>query len=68
MSQELPMLFTPEQVARMLSISRSTVYALLRNGQVRSVQIGRSRRFTNSQVSEFINNLEQLQTSYQITR
>jgi excisionase family DNA binding protein len=37
-------LLTVEEAARRLSLGRTTVYALLRDGQIRSVRVGRLRR------------------------
>jgi excisionase family DNA binding protein len=39
-------LLTVEEAARRLSISRTTMYALLKDGQLDSVRIGRLRRIT----------------------
>ena len=54
---DLPILFTAAQVAKIMGISRSQVYVLLNKGQLGSVYIGRSRRITREQVDEFISNL-----------
>jgi hypothetical protein len=56
--RKVPFLFTPVQTARILGISRSQVYNLLSSGALNSVQIGRSRRITQSHVQDFINSLE----------
>jgi excisionase family DNA binding protein len=39
-------LLTVEEAARRLSIGRTTMYALLKAGQINSVRIGRLRRIT----------------------
>jgi len=52
---DLPILFTANQVAKIMGISRSQV--LLNKGQLGSVHIGRSRRITRAQVDEFIADL-----------
>lgn len=54
---DLPILFTAAQVAKIMGISRSQVYVLLNKGQLGSIHIGRSRRITREQVDEFISNL-----------
>jgi len=54
---ELPILFTANQVAKIMGISRSQVYVLLNKGLLGSVHIGRSRRITRAQVDEFIADL-----------
>ena len=55
---EYPMLVTANQVARLLGVSRSQVYVLMKSGQLGSVQIGRSRRITKDQVLDFVRGLE----------
>lgn len=51
--------YTVEEAAELLSLSRAHVYRLLDLGQLSSVSIGRSRRITSSQLSEFLKSLEQ---------
>lgn len=51
------LLYTPEEVAKMMNISRSQVYNLMNSNQLESVHIGRSRRITVYQVSKFVENL-----------
>lgn len=55
---DVPLMFTPEQVATILSVSRSQVFALLRADELDSVSIGRSRRITQSQLIEYITRKE----------
>jgi excisionase family DNA binding protein len=50
--------YTVEQVAKMLHIGRDKVYQLLRTGQLRSIKIGKLRRITEEQLTEFIASLE----------
>lgn len=50
--------YTVEQVAKMLHIGRDKVYELLRTGQLRSIKIGKLRRITEEQLSEFIASLD----------
>ena len=54
---DIPMLYTPVQAARVLNVSRSQIYVLLKGGQLGSVHIGRSRRIAQSHVVQFIDNL-----------
>jgi excisionase family DNA binding protein len=54
---EYPILVTASQVAKLLGISRSQVYVLLKSGKLGSVHIGRSRRITKQQVSDFVGSL-----------
>jgi excisionase family DNA binding protein len=52
-----PVLLTPEQAARALGLGRTTVYALIREGELRSVRLGRSRRIPYANVIEFVERL-----------
>ena len=54
---EIPILYTPVQAARVLGVSRSQVYVLMKAGQLGSVHIGRSRRIAKEHVIQFIDNL-----------
>jgi excisionase family DNA binding protein len=54
---DIPMLFTPVQAARVLGVSRSQIYVLMKSGQLGSVHIGRSRRIAQVHVTQFIDNL-----------
>ena len=54
---DIPMLFTPVQAARVLNVSRSQIYVLMKGGQLGSVHIGRSRRIAQAHVTQFIDNL-----------
>ena len=54
---ELPILYTPKQAAYVLGISRSTVYTLLKGGQLGSVHIGRSRRIAQAHMTRYIDEL-----------
>jgi len=53
-------LWRAEQVADRFEISRSKVFELLGNGQLRSVRIGGSRRIPESAVRDFLAGLEQV--------
>jgi len=58
MKQDLPILYTPAQTARIMGISRSQVYNLLNSGELNSIHIGRSRRIARKHVQDFIQSLE----------
>jgi excisionase family DNA binding protein len=60
MADSLPILFTPVQTAKIMGISRSQVYNLLRAGDLKSIQIGRSRRISRLHLESFINTKESL--------
>lgn len=48
------LLLTPEETAKRLSVSRSSVYELISNGSLESVTIGRSRRIPSAGLKEFV--------------
>lgn len=47
-------LYTPEDAARYLSMSRARLYHYLSTGELQSLKIGRSRRLTLDQLTQFI--------------
>ena len=51
------LLVTPEEAARRLSVGRTTIYGLMANGELQSVNIGRSRRVPVSSLSLFVSKL-----------
>ena len=57
MAGDIPMLYTPVQAARVLGVSRSQIYVLMKGGQLGSVHIGRSRRIAQAHVAQFVDNL-----------
>ena len=50
-------LITVEEAAYRLSLSRSVVYRLMRDGEVEDVKVGRSRRITAESVSAFVDRM-----------
>ena len=48
------LLLTPVEAARVLGIGRSTVYELMRDGQLESVHIGTCRRVPAEAVHSFL--------------
>jgi excisionase family DNA binding protein len=53
-SEPAPLLLTVPQAARMLAISRSRVYELIWTGDLVPVHIGRSARFTVTELERFV--------------
>ncbi len=47
-------LLTPEQARQRLSLGRNTIYALLRNGSLQAVRIGRAIRISDAEIERFI--------------
>src|SRR3954464_4387275 len=52
-----PLLLTPEEAARLLRIGRTTVYALMKAGDLRPVHIGRSCRLPRAELERYVNRL-----------
>lgn len=50
-------LFTPQQVAEMLNISRSHLYTVMAEKKIKFITIGRSRRFTPEQINSFVSEM-----------
>ncbi|GAA3053979.1 excisionase family DNA-binding protein [Actinokineospora globicatena] len=50
-------LITVQQAADLMMVSRWTVYRLIWDGHVRSVQIGRSRRVIRESFDDYLSNL-----------
>jgi len=50
-------LLRPEEVAEALGVGRTSVYELLRSGELRSVKIGKSRRIPTEAVRELVERL-----------
>lgn len=50
-------LYRVPEAAQLLGIGRTSVYALLKSGALRSVHVGRSRRIRSVDLDEFINAL-----------
>lgn len=53
-----PLLFRPEEAARLLGCGRSTVFELLASGQLASVRVGRLRRIPADALRSFIADLQ----------
>lgn len=48
------LLLRPEEVATALGVGRTTVFELIRVGELRSVKIGKSRRIPTEAVREYV--------------
>jgi excisionase family DNA binding protein len=54
------LLLTPEEAAKVLRIGRTTVYALMKSGELRPVHIGRSCRISQAEVERYVRQLQAL--------
>ena len=52
------LLLRPEEAAKALGVSRTTVFELIRTGDLRSVKIGNARRISATALAEFVAGLE----------
>ena len=52
-----PLLLTPEEAARLLRVGRTTVYALMKTGDLHPVHIGRSCRLARAELERYVNRL-----------
>lgn len=52
------LLLTPEEAAQVLRIGRTTVYALIKSGELRPVHIGRSCRISQAELDRYVRQLE----------
>jgi excisionase family DNA binding protein len=53
-----PLLVTAEEAAILLSVSRTTVYTLIKAGALRPVHIGRSCRLSRAELLRYVDRLE----------
>ncbi len=53
-----PLLLTPEEAARLLRVGRTTVYALMKAGELRPVHIGRSCRLALAELERYVRRLQ----------
>ena len=53
-----PLLLTPEEAARVLRVGRTTIYSLMKTGQLRPVHIGRSCHLSRAELERYVRCLE----------
>jgi excisionase family DNA binding protein len=53
-----PLLLTPEEAATVLHLGRTTVYALMKAGDLRPVHIGRSCRLARAELERYVRMLQ----------
>ena len=51
------LLYRPQEVARMLGLGRTNVYALMARGELSSVKVGSARRIPAVDVEQFVQRL-----------
>ena len=53
-----PLLLTAEEAAQMLRVGRTTIYALMKAGDLRPIHIGRSCRLSRAELERYVRHLE----------
>ena len=51
---EMPTLYTPQQVAEYLKVSRGTIYSLVSRHEIQRLKVVRGRRFTSQQIKDYV--------------
>jgi excisionase family DNA binding protein len=59
--QDTPLLVTAERASELTQLGRSTIYQLLKSGELQSVKIGRSRRIPRKALEDFVAGLREEQ-------
>ncbi len=53
-----PLLLTPEDAAHVLRVGRTTIYALMKAGDLRPIHIGRSCRLSRAELERYVRRLD----------
>ena len=53
------LLLTPEEAATVLRVGRTTVYALMKTGELRPIHIGRSCRLSRAELERYVSRLDE---------
>ena len=59
LDKDIPQLYKIDEVIKMLGLSKSMIYRLMADKSLKFIKIGKSTRFTNAQINDFVKSLEQ---------
>ena len=59
-----PVLFTPEEIAQKLKISKYTVYEMIKRGEIPAHHIGRSIRISETQLEQYFMSINSIENVY----
>ncbi|CAN5551602.1 hypothetical protein BH10ACT8_BH10ACT8_28210 [soil metagenome] len=62
------LLLTAEEAARALHVGRTTLFALIKNGELHAVHIGRSCRLTRAELLRYVARLDRLSAPWRPNR
>lgn len=57
-------LYTPEEIANILKLSKYTIYEMVKRGELPAYRIGRSIRISDSQIQSFMSNIKNKENVY----
>ena len=52
--EDLPLVLTLDEVARLMNISRSKVYELVRSNQIKSIRVGSQHRVPKHEIQQYL--------------
>lgn len=58
-------LYTPEEIAQKLKLSKYTIYEMIKRGEISAHRIGRSLRITETQLQTYLMQSKQSDNSYE---
>jgi excisionase family DNA binding protein len=50
----MEVLYSPQEVADSFGVARGTIYSLVSRGEIGSIKVGRSRRFTDQHIWDYV--------------
>lgn len=53
-----PMLYTTKEAMEILKVSRTTLYRIVKNGDLKSIKVGGGIRFTEDEINRYLDDLK----------